>query len=72
MKIRKHFVIKDLIVSNRSVDPNVVAEARAAIKALRKHGFGNKGYSLVDRRVRSPLKRQDSPENFLATRQFSS
>lgn len=67
-KSKKLFDIKLLIGSNPNVDASIVAETRAAIRSLRKNGFGNKGYDLVDRGTRSPLKQQDCLEKIPLSR----
>lgn len=64
MKTKRRHNLKNLISSNPRVDRNLLMEALAAIKALRKSGIGHKGYDLNDHRMCSPLKRQDSVEKF--------
>lgn len=52
---KKRIDINALIRNNPKADANLIAEARAAIKILRKHGFGHPGYGLANGKPRIPL-----------------
>jgi hypothetical protein len=48
-KTTKRLNVKSLVLANPKADPNLIASARAAIKALRKQGFSGARYNLARR-----------------------
>lgn len=59
---KKRIDINALIRNNPKVDSILIAEARAAIKVLRKHGFGHPGYGLANGKGRGLFLRYDTGE----------